>query len=131
MMIVDGTNAVLGRLASATAKKLLSGETIKIINSESVIVTGNPTEIRKKYLRFKQIGSPQHGPFNPKRPDMIVKRCVRGMMPKTQIGRAKLKNLKVYIGNPENEKGEQIAVRQVKTDYITIGNVAKEMGWQK
>ena len=129
-MIIDGTNAVLGRLASATAKKLLAGEEIKIVNAEKVIITGNPTGITKEYMRMKSIGSPQHGPFPPSRPDRIVKRTVRGMLPKTQKGRAALKKLIVYAGNPDNDKAEHIATKHIRTDYITIGKVAKQLGWQ-
>ncbi|MBI4170315.1 MAG: 50S ribosomal protein L13 [Candidatus Aenigmarchaeota archaeon] len=130
-MIIDGTNAVLGRLASSTAKKLLSGQDVKIVHAENVIITGNPTQITKHYLRFKAIGSPQHGPFYPRRPDMIVRRTIRGMLPKTKKGRNALKKLRVEIGNPDNEKGEQAAVKHVKTDYITIGTLAKQLGWRE
>jgi large subunit ribosomal protein L13 len=131
MKIIDGSGANLGRLSSTCAKSLLNGEKIKILNSEEVIITGNPVAITKEYLRFKGIGSPQHGPFPPRRPDMIVKRCVRGMLPKTKKGRAALKNLMVYIGNPDGEKGEKVAIRQIKSSYITVGKVAKQLGWQK
>ena len=44
MTIIDGKNAILGRLASDTAKRLLSGETVEIINAKDVIITGNLTE---------------------------------------------------------------------------------------
>ncbi len=130
MMIIDGKNAVLGRMASVIAKKLLAGEEIKIINAEKVIITGNPGQISKDHVRFKAIGSPQHGPFRPNAPDRMVKRTVRGMLPKTIKGRAALKKLRVFIGNAENEKGEQIAVKQINTGYITIAKVAKQLGWQ-
>ena len=130
MMVIDGTNAVLGRLASASAKKLLGGEEIKILNAEKIIITGDPTGTTKEYMRMKSIGSPQHGPFPPSRPEMIVKRTVRGMLPKTQKGRTALKKLMVYTGNPDNEKGEQIATKHIRTDYITIGKVGKQLGWQ-
>ncbi len=129
-MIIDGTNAVLGRLASATAKRLLAGEEVKIVNSEKVIITGNPTQITKHYLRFKAIGSPQHGPFYPRRPDMLVKRTVRGMLPKTKKGRNALKKLRIEISNPDNDKGEQVATKRIKTGYITIGTLARQLGWQ-
>ncbi len=129
-MIIDGTNAVLGRLASITAKKLLAGEEIKIINAEHAIITGNPATTKNKYIRMKGIGSPQHGPFPPSRPDMIVKRTVRGMLPKTKKGRDALKKLRVHIGNPDNAKGEHVAVKQIKTRYITVGKIGKQLGWR-
>lgn len=128
--IIDGKNAVLGRLASLTAKKLLAGEDVAIIHAESVIITGRPHEIKQKYLKFKGIGSPQHGPFFPRQPNMIVRRCVRGMLPKEKKGVAALKKLKVYIGS-NGMKGESMAVKAIKTDYITVGEVSKALGWYK
>jgi large subunit ribosomal protein L13 len=130
-MIIDGTNAVLGRLASASAKKLLSGEDVKILNAEKVIITGNAHDIVEGYLTLRKIGSPQHGPFTPRRPDMIVKRTIRGMMPKTLKGRNAFKKLRVHNGNPDHEKGEQVAIRDIKVGYITVGKVATQLGWQK
>jgi large subunit ribosomal protein L13 len=119
------------RLASLAAKMLLKGEQIKIINAENVIITGNPSAIVKEYKQFKGIGSPQHGPFYPRRPDMLVKRTVRGMLPKTKRGRAALKKLRVHTGNPDSEKGEKIAARQIRSSYVTAGNLAKQLGWTR
>ena len=54
MTIIDGKNAILGRLASDTAKKLLSGETVEIINAKDVIITGNPNAtVRSTWLKSK------------------------------------------------------------------------------
>ncbi|MBI4174671.1 MAG: 50S ribosomal protein L13 [Candidatus Aenigmarchaeota archaeon] len=128
-MIIDGKNAVLGRLASATAKKLLAGEEVTVINAESVIVTGRPDEIKQKYLKFKLIGSPQHGPFPPRQPNMIVRRTIRSMLPKEKKGRAALKKLKVFIGD-NGMKGERAAVKNIRTNYITVGEIAKVIGWR-
>ena len=133
MKVIDGKNAVLGRLASMTAKSLLAGEEIAIVNAEKIIVTGNPKRLVEKYLERRRRGSPQHGPFFPKQPHAIVQRAVRGMMPyKTKKGRAALKKLRIYIGMPDefkNEKLESIAAKPVRADYIRIGDVAKTLGW--
>ncbi len=131
MTTIDGTGIILGRLSSTTAKKLLKGEQIKILHAEKVIITGDPTSIVKEYLAFKAIGSPQHGPFNPKRPDLIVRRTIRGMLPKDKKGRAALKMLRVTIGNPDDEKGEQVSLREIRSSYITVGDVAKQLGWRE
>ncbi|HLD39165.1 MAG TPA: 50S ribosomal protein L13 [archaeon] len=132
-MIINGKDAVLGRLASYTAKKLLAGEEVSIVNAEKVIITGDSVEITKKYLKKRSIGSPQHGPFFPTKPDLIVRRTVRGMLPyKTNKGRIAFKKLRVYIGTPvEMEKGESIAVKTVRTSYMTVGDLATQLGWRK
>ncbi len=132
-MIINGKNAILGRLASFTAKKLLSGEEVVIVNADKVIITGRPTAIRAEYIAIRRIGSPQHGPFYPKTPNMIVRRTVRGMIPyKTDKGRAAFKRLKVYNGVPHGmDEGEQIATKTVRSNFITVGEVATTIGWRK
>jgi len=129
-MIIDGKNAVLGRLASYTAKKLLAGEEITLINAENIIITGRPNDIKTKYLAFKGRGSPQHGPFFPRQPNMFVRRVIRGMLPKEKKGRDALKNLKVYAGS-NGMSGEQVATKLIKTNYITVGELSKTLGWHK
>ena len=135
MKIFDGHNAVLGRLATVAAKNLLNGEEVAVVNSERIIITGNPKSIISKYVKMRQIGSPQHGPFFPKRPDAIVHRTIRSMLPyKTNKGRAALKNLRVYVGTPKDFAGkdiDKIATKAVKTDFIRIGEVAKIIGWNE
>ncbi len=133
-MIIDATGAKLGRLATFVAKKLLDGEKIIIINAEKAIITGNPDNIVEKYLQRRQRGSPQHGPFFPKRPDLIVRRAIRGMLPyKKPKGRKTFRNLKVMIGEPKRveEKIIKFAEKQkpIKTRSITIYELAKRIGW--
>ncbi len=132
-MIIDGTNAVLGRLAAYAAKELLKGETVEIINSEKIIIIGNPDITTAKYLHRRRIGSPQHGPFFPKKPDIIVRRTIRGMLPyKLQKGRNAMKKLRVRIGHVEmSETVKTLAVKEVKTNFITIQELSKKLGWNK
>ena len=130
-MIIDGKDAVLGRLASTTAKKLLSGEEVTIINAEKIILTGRPIEIKKQYLQRRQIGSPQHGPFFPREPQKIVRRTIRGMLPyKTPRGRTAFKKLRVYTGTNGME-GEKVGVKTIKSNFMTVGDVAKIIGWRE
>jgi len=131
--IVDGKNAVLGRLASMTAKEILAGNAVTIVNAEKVIITGDRKVIVNKYLDRRRRGSPQHGPFFPKQPDQIVKRAVRGMVPyKTNKGRQAMKKLRVYTGQPKEVHGEShsIATKQVRSDFVRVEDVAKALGWQ-
>ncbi|MFA4819329.1 MAG: 50S ribosomal protein L13 [Candidatus Aenigmatarchaeota archaeon] len=132
-MIINGKGAVLGRLASYTAKKLLAGEEISIVNAESVIITGNRHEITTGYLVKREVGSPQHGPFFPTKPDLIVRRTIRSMLPyKTNKGRIAFKKLRVYVGTPADmQNGESIAVKTIRSSYMTVGDVATLLGWRK
>ena len=56
MKIIDGTNAILGRLASYTAKELLKGEEIIIVNCEKIIITGNKKNIEENFKRSGRYG---------------------------------------------------------------------------
>src|SRR3989338_3616367 len=124
--IIDGKNAVLGRVASHTAKQLLKGEEGAIGNADKIIITGRKKDIVNKYLARRRRGSPQHGPFFPKNSDAIVRRTIRGMLPKTKKGREALKKLTVIKAAKENAK--QLEEKEIKTAYITVGELAKTLG---
>ncbi|MBI5347408.1 MAG: 50S ribosomal protein L13 [Candidatus Aenigmarchaeota archaeon] len=132
-MLIDGKNAVLGRLSAYTAKELLKGETVEIMNAKKIIIIGNPKKIVSDYLKRREIGSPHHGPFFPRNPEMIVRRAIRGMLPyKTKRGREAMKRLRVYSSELETkETAKSVALKEVKTDYITIEKLSKELGWNK
>lgn len=116
--IIDGKNAVLGRLASYTAKEALKGEEIVIVNCESIIITGNKKDIRKKFEDKRQrVGSGQKGPKHSRTPEKTVKRAIRGMLPDHRKGRGKeaLKRIKCYAGVPkELEEKKKIVGKQEK-----------------
>ena len=65
--IIDGKNAILGRLASYTAKEALKGEEIIIINCDQIIITGNKKNIKEKFeAKRNRVGSSQKGPKHQK-----------------------------------------------------------------
>lgn len=130
-MIVDADGLILGRLATRIAKELLKGESFTIINSEKAIITGNPDATFNRIFIKRKRGDPIKGPFYPRYPDKILKRVVRGMLPyKKDKGRKALRRLKVFIGNPDNLKGEKIGktVEDIKCKYITLKDLCKELG---
>ena len=125
MKIIDGKNAVLGRLASYVAKQLLKGEEIVIVNCEDVIITGSKKEIKENFEeKRRKVGSGQKGPKYPRPKDKIVKRVVRGMLPNHRKGRGKqaYKRIKCYVGIPkEFQDSKKIkAGREKKTKFITL-----------
>ena len=136
MEVIDATDTILGRLASEVAKKALKGEEIVIVNAEKAVISGNKEFIFKKYLERRNRGTPQHGPFFPSRPDMIVRRAVRGMLPyKTQKGKEALKRVKVFISVPEEFKnieakkiGKQ--AKELKCEYIYVKELSKFLGYR-
>ena len=131
--IIDATDATLGRLSTNTAKRLLKGEEITIINSEKAIISGKKPAIKDRYKQKREVGTYRKGPFYPRMPDQIVKRTIRGMMPyQTPHGRNAFKKLKCYVGIPkefEGKKTENITDAERKpVDFITVEELSKSLG---
>ena len=58
MIVIDGKNKILGRLANFAAQKVLRGEEVKIVNCNYVIISGDRKLIEKKFLKFVDMGTP-------------------------------------------------------------------------
>lgn len=137
-MIINAENLILGRLADFVAKKSLLGEEVIIINSEKAIITGSKKVIEKRYKHRKELIDPFQGPFYPYRPDRLLRRTIRGMLPWSKSrGREAFKRVKCYIGMPDELKNKEIeTVNQAhisKTKalkYITLEKLSKQIGWK-
>lgn len=109
--IINANNAILGRIASLTAKRLLSGEQVIIVNSNEAIITGNRKDIIEKYNRLRNKGGhSQKGPQISKVPYMLMKRAVKGMLPdfRKGIGKEAIKRLKCYDDIPEEYQDKEM-----------------------
>jgi large subunit ribosomal protein L13 len=130
MIVIDGKNAVMGRLASFVAKESLKGEEVSIVNCGEIIITGN-----KKFMeqdmqkRREMIGSGQKGPHISRTSEKIVKRAIRGMLPDHREGRGKeaFKRIKCYAGvPPEFKDSKKITFEdQDKLKYIYVKELTK------
>jgi len=132
-MIIDGKNAILGRLSTQIAKRLLKGEEITVINADKIIITGNPKQILGKYAARRKRGSTEKGPYFPKTPEAIVRRTIRGMLPyKTSRGREAFKRLRVYVDVPPL-KGDitSLPTKEVKANFLTVEKLASLIGWKR
>ncbi len=136
MFVLDGTGMIFGRIASQIAKKLLEGEEVHVINAEKLVIIGNPKQISDRYLvkrRLKNKGTPERSPKWPKLPHMLVKRMIRCMLPRdSPRGRAALKRLRVYTGNPKKlEKNMEFENSKFDgmSKHITIHNLCVRMGY--
>ncbi|MEW6529146.1 MAG: 50S ribosomal protein L13 [Candidatus Micrarchaeota archaeon] len=135
MIIVDGKDMILGRIASRIAKKLLAGEEVHLINAEKIVVSGTPKNIIMDYIkkrRLQQKATPEYSPKWPKLPHLMVRRIIRGMLPfKKAQGKAAFKKLKVYASDP-NLKGEVVSFEDAKNKgfayYVTISQICKQLG---
>jgi len=84
-------------LASTVAKDLLKGNSVDIINCNGIIVSGDKKLFAKKVLAKREMGSggSMKGPKYPRVADRLVKRMIRGMLPRTKAkGREACKRLK-------------------------------------
>jgi len=135
-VVIDARGLILGRMASIVAKRLLQGETIVIVNAEKAAISGRRLSKVREARAFLEIGHPGKGPFHPRRPDQIVRRAVRGMLPrKKPMGQQAYKRLRVFLGIPEELKGKEAqtipcaSVEKLKCSYITVEELAREIGW--
>jgi large subunit ribosomal protein L13 len=140
-IIVDGTNMIAGRLCSHVAKLLLEGSRVAIVNSENIMISGSRESIIKEYREFLEIASinnPKFGPFHPRRPDTIITKMVRGMLPKTKSsGKAAFSRLRAYLGVPNELKSlsrtqfEDARIRKSSSYYTSIGELGRMVGWHE
>jgi large subunit ribosomal protein L13 len=112
-LVVDATGQTLGRLATQIADSLRGkrkpeytphcdvGDFVIVVNAEKIAVTGNKLEAKRYYrhsgypggLRSRTLGEQLE-----RRPEEVLRRAVKGMLPRTRLGRAQLRKLKVYAG---------------------------------
>jgi large subunit ribosomal protein L13 len=135
--VIDASGLILGRMASLVAKRLLQGEKIVIVNAEKSVLSGKRLSKIKEAREYLEIGHPGKGPFHRRRPDRIVQRTVRGMLPRRIAkGQRALRRLRVYLGvsdefkNAEMETLAQASSAKLKGPYFTLGEFAKEIGWK-
>ena len=137
-MIINAEDLILGRLANFAAKKSLLGEEIIIVNSEKAIITVSKKIIEAKYKKRKEWIDPFQGPFYPYRPDRLVRRTIRGMLPWSKDrGRDAFKRIKCYIGIPDEFKEKKLEtikqahISKTKTlKHITLEKLSRQIGWK-
>ncbi len=134
--VIDAKGLILGRMASIIAKRLLEGETVIVINAEKAAISGKRLSRIKEAKDFLDVGHPGKGPYHLRRPDRIVKRTIRGMLPrKKPRGQQAFKRLRVFLNLPEELKGKETQTileakaEKLRCPYITVGDMAKEIGW--
>ena len=111
--LVDATDLPLGRLASEIAQVLRgkhkpiyathidTGDFVVVVNADQVAVTSDKSQTKIYYRHSGYPGGIKAETFESlmaRRPEAIVERAVRGMLPKNKLGRQMIKKLKVYAG---------------------------------
>jgi large subunit ribosomal protein L13 len=126
--VIDATDVVLGRLASQTARLLRgkhkatfaphldTGDFVIIINASKVALSGNK---RADKLAYRHSGFPGGltstpiGELMDKRPERVVEKAVKGMLPHNSLGRQMASKLKVYAGPEHPHQAQQPVPYQI------------------
>ena len=137
-IVVDADGLILGRMSSKIAKRLLNGESILIVNAEKAVISGRKRSKVIEAKTFLEVGGVGRGPFHQRKPDRIVRKTIKGMLPhRNPKGLQAYKRLRVFIGMPEalkDQKPETVPEAQaqkLKCPYFSVGEFAKEIGWNQ
>ena len=131
-LVVDARECIMGRIASGVAERALAGDRVAVVYAEDAVITGRKNDILDRYRKRDSLGSDQ-GPIFPKRPDGIMKRAIRGMLPMDRArGRDALANVRVYVGNPVDDEPTVLAdtsLDRVSTiRFVHLGEIADQLG---
>ena len=126
--VVDADGKTLGRIATEIAVRLRgkhkpeysphvdTGDYIIVVNAEKVTVTGNKAKGKTYYSHsgfpggIKQISFEK---LQAQKPEMIIEKAVKGMLPKGPLGRAMFRKLKVYAGAEHSHTAQQPQVLDI------------------
>lgn len=121
-VLVDARGRHLGRLASQVAAILRGkhrpdftphldlGDGVVVINAAEVVLTGRKLEQKKLYRHSGYPGglrTVSYADLMANRPELVIKKAVRGMLPKNRLGRKMLKKLRVYAGSEHKQAAQQ------------------------
>lgn len=120
--VIDATDVVLGRLASQVATLLRGkhkatfaphvdgGDFVVVVNAEKVALTGTKRDSKLAYRHSGYPGGLRATPYSElleKHPERAIEKAVRGMLPKSSLGRQQLGKLKVYAGPSHPHAAQQ------------------------
>jgi large subunit ribosomal protein L13 len=139
VLYIDASGHIAGRLCSKVAHEIIRGKRVVVLNSERALFSGNRDAIISQFKDRLELGSkvnPMYGPLHPRRPDNILWKMVRGMVPKEKTkGTEGLRRLRVYMGVPSRYAGvplskvdDALATRPLPM-YTTVAEVSKSIGW--
>jgi large subunit ribosomal protein L13 len=127
--VVDASGKTLGRLSTVIADALRgkrkpiytpnidTGDFVVVVNAEKVVVTGRKAE-QKMYYRHSGypggIKSETFARLIGRRPEEVLRRAVKGMLPHNKLGAAQLRKLKVYAGPEHPHEAQHPEVLEVK-----------------
>src|SRR3954449_10893028 len=128
-LVVDATDKTLGRLATQIADALRGkrkpeftphcdvGDFVVVVNAEKVAVTGKKREDKRYYRHSGYPGGLRSRSFEEmiqRRPEEVLRLAVKGMLPRTRLGRQQLRKLKIYAGPEHPHQAQQPKAMEVE-----------------
>ena len=120
--VVDAEGKTLGRLASEIARRLKgkhkpiftphvdTGDYIVVVNAEKIAVTGNKMKDKMYHHHTGYIGNLKSISLEKqleKAPERVLETAVRGMLPRTPLGRTMMKKLRIFVGPEHTHQAQQ------------------------
>jgi len=134
-MIIDAKNKIVGRVATYAAKQALLGHSVHVVNCKDSVMTGNRKKILERYEQKRSMGVHSKGPFHIRTPERLVKRIIRGMLPKHRArGYDAMARVRCYNSIPANLqdketiKLEKADVGKTSTTFVYISTITKHLG---
>jgi large subunit ribosomal protein L13 len=138
--VFNAENMVVGRLGAQAAKAALKGDKVVIVNVEKAIITGDRHTVIaafKEKFKIKTSYNPKKGPLHERRPDKMVRKMIRGMLPWPRPrGQDAYKRISVYMGVPEEYSEKELIVLEdskytsLTRKFITVAALSHELGWR-
>jgi large subunit ribosomal protein L13 len=129
-LVVDASGQTLGRLATQIATALRgkrkpeytphvdTGDFVVVVNAEKVAVTGNKLADKRYYRHSGYPGGIKERSLEEmlrRRPEEVIRRAVKGMLPRTRLGRKQLTKLKVYAGPDHPHVAQKPTPMEIET----------------
>ncbi len=120
--VVDAEDKILGRLATEIAIRLRGkhkpefaphmdmGDFVVVVNAEKIKVTGNKLDQKFYYKHSGYVGGLKSRSLREmldKKPEEVIRKAVRGMLPKNRLARQQIKKLKIYAGPAHPHEAQQ------------------------
>ena len=129
-LVVDASGKTLGRLATQIADALRGknkpeyrphcdvGDFVIVVNAESISVTGKKREDKLYHRHTGYPGGIRTRTLNEmleRRPEEVIRKAVKGMLPRNRLARAQLRKLKVYAGPDHPHAAQQPKPMEIET----------------
>jgi large subunit ribosomal protein L13 len=129
-LVVDANGQTLGRLATQIADALRgkrkpeytphcdTGDFVIVVNAEKISVTGNKRQEKRYYRHSGYPGGLRSRTLEEmlqRRPEEVIRKAVKGMLPRNRLGRAQLTKLKVYAGPDHPHEAQKPEPMEIET----------------